>query len=59
MESLVVYFFPYNFNASHTPKFYLISNMFSPTELTAPENHIIGIVHAYTWGKRLSIIPLQ
>lgn len=30
--------------------------MFSPTELTAPENHIIGIVHAYTWGKRLSII---
>ena len=59
MESLVVYFFPYNFNASYTPKFYLISNMLSPTELTAPENHIIGIAHAYTWSKRLSILPLQ
>lgn len=59
MEPLVVYFFPYNFNASYSPKFYFISNMLSPPELTAPENDIIGIAHAYTRGKLLSTIPLQ
>lgn len=36
----------------------LISNVFSPTELTGLENYTIGIIQAYSWGKLLSIIVL-